>query len=43
MNEGIVEVCKEGLWGSISYDADDLWGANEAKVICRQLGLPYTG
>ena len=43
MNEGIVEVCKNGLWGSICYDPDDPWGAPESRVICRQLGLPYTG
>ena len=43
LNEGIVEVCKNGSWGSIKYDPDDPWGAAESRVICRQLGLPYTG
>lgn len=43
MNEGIVEVCDDGSWGSISYNIDHPWGAAEAKVVCRQLGLPYTG
>ena len=43
MNEGIVEVCRNGTWGSICYYPYNPWGAAEAKVICRQLGLPYTG
>ncbi len=34
----IVEVCKDGVWGSItSYR----WNNQAARVICRQLGLPW--
>ena len=39
-NEGTVEVCTNKLWGLIS---DVGWDENDAKVICRQLNLPYNG
>lgn len=42
MNEGRVEVCKDGIWGTIC-DQNAEWGTAEARVICRQLNLPYTG
>ena len=38
--EGRVEVCHDTVWGTV---CDDFWSANDGRVACRQLGLPFVG
>ena len=39
-NEGRVELCLRQRWGSIS---DEGWSAEEAQVVCKQLGFTTQG
>ena len=41
MYEGTVEICSNGVWGTIYHGG---WDSRDATVICRQLGRyqPYS-
>ena len=39
-HEGRIEICHDNVWGTV---CDRLWGTEEARVACLQLGLPSSG
>ena len=37
-NNGVVEICLDGAWGTITSSA---WDTPDVQVLCRQLGFPW--
>lgn len=34
--EGLVQVCYEGIWGTV---CDEMWDAVDASIVCKELGF----
>ena len=39
-SEGRIEVCFDGMWGSI---CDNFWTQSDADIACKQLGFAAAG
>ena len=42
-NEGRVEICWNGNWGTICDSFNRWYSSNAVEVVCKQLGYPYSG
>ena len=38
--EGRVEICKNGVWGSV---CDQSWDKTDAHIVCQEMGYPELG
>ena len=43
LSQGRVEICINGVYGTICANSDQGWGNEEAAVICNELGFTNLG